>query len=204
MAATVVTTLTFPKSDTVNNKVNSSILKQELDDARLSILVESVSLVGTSVKIGLTGTATTDDETKITAVISAHAGEDFASVPQVAADEALVSDDTGTVIQKLQLSTGALPAGTYLISWYMEIAITSETTGSYACGTLTVQTNSGVGVERAQHNNTEVAWKAMSGAISVTAVAGDDYVVALHYARTGLTGNAARAQRARINVVRIG
>jgi hypothetical protein len=204
MAVTIVTTLTYPRSDTPNDRVNKDILNQELSEASLSVSVLGISISGTDIRIDLSGNASVDDETAINSVIAAHQGSDFSTTTQSSFSEAASSDDTNGIIEKTALSTGLLPAGTYLMSWYMELATTTTTGTTGARGFLNVSKNGAAAVERAQSNNDLNQWVPMSGSLPVTVVDGDSYSMSLSFQRIGIVGNAARAQRARLTLSKIG
>jgi hypothetical protein len=200
----VITTLTYPTSATSTGTANANVLKQELEDASLSVSVGDVVVQGTTITITLSGNASGADETAIDAVVAAHDGAGFIAVPQTVTSEAEASDDTGNEVEKANLQVGPLEAGTYMLQWYMELATTSSTGTTGAQGHLYVDKNGGGAVERGQDNAPDNQWRAMGGGFPFTAVAGDSYEFSLTFERIGVSGNAARARRGRIGVTRIG
>lgn len=207
MAATIYTQLTIPLTDFTSlggNSVNANILKQEFEDAGLTVTVQGVSVSASVVNAQFAGDPTSGDLSAIDAVIAAHTGGDFAATLQRAISEAADSDDTGDEIEKVSLDTGALPAGIYLLGWYLELATTTTTGTSGARGRLQVTKNGGTQTERAQSNAENDQWDPMSGSLSEEVVDGDSYEFALTFERIGVSGNAARAQRGRLTWTRIG
>lgn len=209
MAATIVSSFTYPLTDFTSlggNSVNPNILKQEIeDDATITLTVSSVTKVGSTVKIDLEGNATAAMKTALDSVVAAHEGGNFAVFPQKVSDEDAESDDTGSEVQKASLSTGLMPAGDYRIGWYMEVETTSESSGAtQAQGHFNVSKNGGSSSERGQTNAEHPRWVSMGGTYEGTFVDGDELDLELTYQRVGTSGNAARAQRARITVTRVG
>lgn len=201
----VETKFTYPKSQTVTGNVNNDILRQELEDAGLSVPLNTVYQEGTDVIILLDGNATAADETAASGVVSAHTGEAFAQPPLTAFSEPEVSDDTGSEVEKVSLSTGPLQKGTYIVGWGLELATTTTTGTTVARGSLYVDKNAAGEVERSQHNVDIELWDSgMSGSLAFLAVAGDSYVFSLRFRRVGAASNAARAQRGRITLTKIG
>jgi hypothetical protein len=200
----VITTLTYPTSATSTGTANANVLKQELEDASLSVSVGDVVVQGTTITITLSGNASDADETAVDAVVAAHDGTGFTAVPQTVTSEGEASDDTGSEVEKANLQVGPLEAGTYNLQWYMELATTTTTGTSGAQGHLYVDKNGGGAVERGQDNAPDNQWRAMGGGFPFTAVAGDSYEFSLTFERIGVSGNAARARRGRIGVTRIG
>lgn len=206
MSATIYAQLSYPLSDftTSGGVVNAVVLKQELGDAELSVTVQSVSASDTVANLFFTGDPSDADVAAIDAVVAAHAGTGFSPTLQKEVLLAEDSDDSGDEKVRLTLDTGVQPAGTYLISWRMELAVT-EATGSHACrGHLNVRKNGTGGfTEQAQNNWGEAVWSGFTGALALELVDGDRYEFQLSYERIGAVGNAARVQRARMTWVRL-
>lgn len=201
----VITTLTYSTSATATGTANANVLKQELEDASLSVPVNDVVVQGTTITITLSGNASDADETAVDAVIAAHDGAGFDAVPKTTFSEAEVSDDTGSEVEKVGLSVGPMEAGTYLLGWYMEMATTTNTGTSGAQGHMYVTKNGGSAIERGQHSVGENQWDSgMSGSVPFTVVDGESYSFSLTFERIGVAGNAARARRGRLTLVRIG
>jgi len=206
MTVAIETVLTYPKSDTATGNVNDHILKQELEDASLSVDVDEVVSIGTNVRITLGGLATTDDVTgtgKCDDVIAAHQGDAFEEPPMKAYAESETSDDSGDAVEKVSLSVGPLAAGNYIFGWFMEHSTTTNTGTSASKAIFGVTTNGGAEVERAEDNNGENQYKSFAGSLALEVNDGNTYDLALYHERFGVSGNASKARRARITVVRV-
>lgn len=198
---------TYDMTDFPNDKINSAILTAEVEASSISIPLESISVEEgepDQVTFNFTGSFGGGDEAALDAVVAAHQGDDFTTFPAKVTVEAESSDDSGSEIVKASL-TGILPSpGTYILMWYMEIGVTTTTGSTGVRGKLNVTKNSGSKIERAISHGGESQYKDMSGTFPFIAEAGDTYDFELTYERIGTSGNAAKAQRARIAVVRIG
>lgn len=198
---------TYYMSDFPNNKMNTAILTAEVEDSTISLTLESINLEEGEphqVTFEFTGTFGAGDESALDAVVAAHQGDDFTTMPAKVTVEAESSDDSGSETVKASLP-GVLPSpGTYLLMWYMEIGVTTTTGSTGVRGKLNVTKNGGSAIERAISHGGESQYSDMSGTFPFTAEAGDTYDFELTYERIGTSGNAAKAQRARIAVVRIG
>lgn len=202
MAGTMISMISYPVTDTVNNKVNTQILKQELEDASLSVDVAGVQTVGTTIKISLSGNASSDDFTECDSVIAAHEGADFSSDSQFAKSETESTSDTGSVVDKLTLDSGAMPAGEYMVQWYMEVACTTD--GGEVTGAFRASKNGSALNILGQQSSNNSYWTSMSGSYLFTLVDGDTVDARLSYQRSGTSGNAAKVQRARIFLIKPG
>lgn len=206
MSAIIYAQLSYPLSDFVASSgvVNEPVFKQELDDAGLSVTVQSVSVSDTVCNVFFSGDLLAADITAVDAVVAAHEGEPFGSLLQSELSESLETDDSGDVVVKAARETGPMPAGTFLISWYLEIATTSNTGTSGARGLLYVTKNGGSQIERGISHNSENQFRAFSGSLATSVLDGENYKFELGYQRIGVAGNAARAQRARLTWTRLG
>lgn len=145
------------------------------------------------------GDPTSGDETLFDGAIAAHDSSDFTAPPFLDVSESESSDDSGVPIVKVHLDDIMPMPGDYTLYWYMEIMTTTTTGSSGARGILNV-TKNGSKVERARHHNSENQERNMSGAFPFTVTAGEVYSFELTFERIGASGNAARAQRARLAV----
>lgn len=204
MSGTPITIITYPITDTVNSKVNTFILNQELDDAGLSVPVTGVSVAGTTIRIDLSGNATAADQALCDTTVAAHEGDDFSPEAQALAKEDEVSDDSGSVIDRLVMDTGALSEGAYLLIWYMEVASTTPATTGGVRGALRIGPYGNGLTIRAEINTALNEWLPMSGILPVTVKNGSRFDIRLSYLRTGDAGDPARVQRARLSVVKPG
>lgn len=143
-------------------------------------------------------------EADAAAVVAAHDGLAFAPAIQRNTLEAQASDDSGNEVVRLFLDTGPLPAGDYVLSWYLEAATTADTGDSSVQAMLYASKNGSARVERGQANYTGDQWgPPFSGTVPATVQDGDRYRFELCFRRLGLAGNAARVQRARLGWVRL-
>jgi hypothetical protein len=204
MAATIISRFTYPNSDFTSlggNPINNSVLAQEIeDDATITLPVASVVSLGTDTQIELLGNATAAMKTALDTLVADHEGGSFAIFPQSSSDDSETNEgDTGTETTKVTHSTGLMPAGTYLVTWYMEVRL--DTDGGSAAGVvarLKVE-----GTERAQTATEKAQYVHFSGSKRLTVVDGQEYDIDLTYQRSG-AGYTAYAQRASIDIMRIG
>lgn len=202
MAATKTTTLYYPITDTANDQVNTAVLKQQLVNAALSVTVGNVWLSGANVFIELLGLATSGDITAVDGVIAAHQGDSFATIPIYVSSEAESNDDTGSEIQKLELVSGVLPAGSYVLGWHIEHRMTSVTSTSICKAFLTMAKNGAAEGEISQNHNDLIVNTNFGSAFPFQVLDGETYTFRLKYQRVGASGNAARCRRARMSLLK--
>lgn len=198
---------TYNRTDftTSSGEINSLTLKREMNAAGISVVCTGVGPFDTGCSVETDGDPTAGDLTLMAAVVAAHTGEWFAAELQKVASESEDPDDTGDEVLKVSLSTGILQKGTYLITYSMEVCLTSDggtTTGARAL--FKVNTNGGGYVERGQHNNSKAFWQKFAEPYMIDCEDGDSFVFGLLFARIGTSGNAARARFARIGIRKIG
>lgn len=198
MTTSIFTKLNCDLTDTVNNKVNTKILEQELDSATLSVSVAGVTASGTTIRIELEGNPTTTDVTTCNTVVAAHEGLDFSSKAQFVQAEEEFSDDSGDVIDRLVLGTGALANGKYMLNWSMGVASSTAETTSGIRGALRMSINGGALEIIGETNTTANGWLSMSGFLPLPVKDGDQVDIRLSFLRTGASGDPARVQFARI------
>lgn len=202
MTASITSTFLYPDSDFTSlggNPINPAILKQEIVDSSVSIPVASVVGIGTNVRIDLTGNATAADKTELDSVVANHAGGDFAVFPQNEADETETNEgDTGVETTKVSLNTGLMPAGTYLVTWFMEVKLNSD--GGSSAGVV-ARLKVG-GTQRGQTSTEKAQYVCFSGTKRLTVEDGQQFNIALTYQRLG-AGYTAYAQNASIDITRI-
>lgn len=129
------TTIKTPLATLPNIRANVDILRQEIVNSGVTPNPSQVYLAGTDVIVTWDELLTAAEEVSANAVITAHAGDAFASVPQQAA----AHDDlwaqpplttSSTAWQTiLQHDSGYLPEGTYLLQWTAEMRISPEGAG---------------------------------------------------------------------------
>ena len=203
MAVSLFTSLKYPLSDTLNSKVNPKILEQELTASELSITLSGVELSGTTIRIDIIGIISQEDVDTIDAVVAAHEGADFNSETQFMREESELSDDTGGIIDRLILETGALSAGDYRLDWYMEVASTDPGELSGVRGALRAALNGNALQILGEIETNENGWSPMSGSLPLTVVDGDSAEIRLSFIRTGDAGDPARTQRARVFLIKL-
>jgi hypothetical protein len=206
---TVRTNFYYAVSETANDKVNTAILKQELEElppGSLSVSVLSVVTNGTSITIVLGGNATASDEDSVDAAVAAHEGEDFEPVPAFEFSEAESDDsgDRGIEQTKASLNVGPLSVGTYLIAYNMECYLNLASTTSRVQGRLFINKNNDSPVERAECNNAElVPLNPLAGSFPMAVKDGETISVSLRFQQMGAVDNIAKARRARISVIKV-
>jgi hypothetical protein len=209
MAATIISRFTYPNSDFTSlggNPINNAVLAQEIeDDVTITLAVGAIVSAGTDTQIELEGNATAAMKTALDSIVANHTGGNFSTFPKKANDDTEESDDTGNPVQKVSLSTGLMPGGEYLLTWYMELKLTSDGgTVTAARAHANLSKNGAAAVEQAQTNTPQAEWLAFSGSHVAVVVDGDELDLELTYERVGTSGNAARVQRGRLTITRIG
>jgi hypothetical protein len=207
MAGSTTTTREYPFSDTPNTKVNVSILQAEAVAAGPygggAISEVAVATQGTDVYLTFDGLLEAADETTLDGVIAAHQGEDFSLLPETEFSETESTDDSGAEQTKLTLSSGPLPEGSYILSWYCEIKTAGEVAGTAAQARLFVDKNGGGEVERGEKSWQYPQYNQFSGSMPFSAKAGDTYDLRIAYERIGGTSNPVSIQRARLGIARL-
>lgn len=202
MSATISTIFRYPVFDTANHGFNYTIFMAQLAAKNLSIPINYVDRVeNDDIRIVLIGLATSEDKTKIDAAIATHSGVDFVALPVSVAALAETNDnDSGIEQEKLALQVGPLENKEYLFSWSMEGAVTTNVyppvTGCRM--RLYSSKNGNPFIEQSVSNTASNQWLSWGACIPIAASAGDTFSFKLTYQRIGSSGNAARAQRARL------
>lgn len=200
MSATIITTVTYPITDTASDQVNTAILKQELEDASLSQSVGNVTLAGSNVMIEMLGLIVTADVTAMDAVIAAHDGDEFIELPVTDAAFSLTSDDTGSFVEKCSIEAGPLQAGLYGVNWHCVHALTTTDVDSGSEVRITRQKNGGAVVEVSQDINRTGDFREVGAGAFLEVNDGDTYAFTLEYRRIGDAGNAAQIKSAWITM----
>lgn len=205
----VKTVFDYDVTVTANDKVNTGILKSELEAAdtpALTVGVDSVKVEGTTIFVSLDGNATDADETVVDTVVAAHQGDDFIPVPAFEFSEAQTDDggDEGNEQIKASLNVGPLQGGLYLIAWFMECYLASSSTTSRVQGRVFVSKNGDTPVERGECNNNEpVPYAPLAGSFPMQVAAGETISVSLRFQQLGAVDNTAQARRGRLSVIRL-
>lgn len=204
MSATIQTVYTYPITDTLNDTVNPGTLYDELSDAGLSVSVGNVSLFGSNVLIQLLGDADAADLALVDAVIAAHEGNDYATLPIIYYEnETAVTDDTGSEIEAVTLNTGPLHAGKHMVHWSAEIASTDTTGTPGAKMRCSLQREGQTEYSKGESTNDTPAWRHVAVPFMFHASEGQRFTLRIYYQRTGSSGNAAKLRRARIAIHKI-
>jgi len=170
-----------------------------LEAAAAGVTLTTVSSDGDDVICDYTGT-----ESVLDSVVAVHTGEGFFKVPVLENVEADSSDDSGSTIDKVTLTTSMLAEGTYFLSFSMEHSTTSVTGTSGSRALFEVTKNGGSATERNQDNNSENVWKLFAAGYAFEVDAGDYYTFKLQHKRIGTSGNPSKVQRARITLAKLG
>jgi len=204
MANQITTRLVYAVSDTNNGVLNDSVLTQQINESAVSTSVSKITLPGTSFIVEMGDLLEASEVAIIDGLVAAHVGADFDVLPISEQSNNETSDDTGDEVVKVSLFTGILAEGSYNISWHMEHATTiiTGTTGSRAA--LYARKNSRDFIEYSQDANGENQFKLFSSSVILSANPGDSYEFELRHERIGASGNASRAQRARLHFNQIG
>jgi hypothetical protein len=203
------TKFTYPKSQTVSGVVNDAILKQELDDAGLSVPVNTVYQQGSDVVIIMVGNATAADETAVGGVVSAHEGssfsEDFQRAEENTQQDTLADNDPITVVE---LMSGPLRAGAYDVEWYGEHKLSAATAGGATKLLAQIGRNGATPSTRgADSKPAHWDWGQVFGKLPFGNIKdGETIDVRLQLQRQGggLTTETAQCQRVRIFLTRVG
>lgn len=206
----MATSATYAITEFPNSKINAAVLANQVKASSISVnflsigteVIEDVE----QVTFYFDGDLLAGDIIILDNIVDNHLGTDFTVFPQKDVSEGESSDDSGNEVVKVALQN-LLPAqGTYLLMWYQEISTTTTTGNSGARGILKVKKNSVI-TERGLTHNGEHLYRNMSGSFIFTINpedVGGIYSFALYYRRIGVSGNAAKSQRGRIAVARIG
>lgn len=202
MAVTVVTAYTYPITDTLNDEVNTAILKQELDDATgLTVSVGNVNVSGSNVVIEMLGDAVAADETIVAGVVAAHEGDEFVETPLEESNNGTIATTDGSDTEVLSLETGPLPDGKYLVSWGVEYGMTLVSPVAEARIYFKTQKNSDAAVTRFQSAAYTNKWHHFGGSDMLTINNGNSYTLSLSIIADN-TSNPAEARKRRIAIVK--
>jgi len=185
-------------------EVNVGIFAQELqDDASVVEKPTNVYKSGTTVTVEWV--AVTVSQGTIDAVdadVAAHVGGGYATPPVTENLEAETSDDSGDEQTRLELDSGLLPAGNYLLGWYSEVKLDAEVANSAVAVRLYVTKNGGTEQERGTCVWPYSQYHDFAGSFPFVAADGDRYELRLAWERLGASSNPAFIQRARLFVQR--
>lgn len=204
MSATIVTTYTYPITDTPNDQVNTGTLADELNEAGLGVSVGNVNVAGSNIIIELLGDATSSDLALVDAVIAAHQGVEYSETPIFDyTTETAVDDDTGNEILAKTLESGPLHGGKYMVHWSWEVATTSAAAGE-AKAWCSLQREGKTEYNKGEISNPTNKWQHTAVPFMFAAADGQNFFMRIYYQRTGTSGNAARLRRFRIAIKKVG
>lgn len=194
MTASTTTTVSYPKSDTATGNINNAILKRELEDVELSVVVNDVREQGTIVQIDFGGLVSTGDLAMIDSVVEAHQGGTVTPETKQVSDESEEANATTTWLTRATLTTGLLVGGTYEVQWFAEIAMDSGQGGTTEAEIL-------VGEELVYSVATSgTSWFPLGGLRYVDVKVGDAIEVALRFRKSGSQADMAKIRRSRLAV----
>lgn len=200
MSASSQSQLSYPLADFVasGGVVNPVVLQQEMVDAGLSVEVNSVSVSDTLANLFFLGMILAADVLLVDAVVAAHTGSAFQPRHQKATSEAASSQDTTTDTEKVSLSTGVLAAGSYVVSWYAEISVTSVVANTGVSAGFVATKNGGADVEAGRSVNDLTVYCSFSGSYQFDVLDGEHFTFTVVFKRLGASSNPAKIRRARI------
>lgn len=203
MVATIKTEYTYPITDTANDQVNTGTLSDELNDAGLSVTVGTVRVSGSNIIIELIGDAVPADLALADAVIAAHQGDDYASLPIAHYEhETAETDDTGSAVEIVSFDSGPLHAGKHMIHWSGEIASTDATGTPGVKITVSLQREGQTEYNKGEATNDTPNWRHVTVPFIFHSAEGQRFTFRIYLQRTGSAGNPAKIRRARISLHR--
>lgn len=188
-----------------NSLFNAAVLADQIAAATaIGRRLSYTTLTGVTVSLAFPGPVVGAAKTALDAVVAAHQGAPYGSLPQSDAQAGELSNNTGTDATALALPLPPLPQGAYLLTWTCEIAATSNVadTGVRAA----IQSN--ISGSFADHYEQNVAaptvagtfWTVFTGSIVANVPSGASPTVRLRWRRLGASSNPALIRRCRIAV----
>jgi hypothetical protein len=189
---------------TSSSDPNVGIFTQELqDDTNVVEKPTNVYRSGTTITVEWVGvTVSQGTVDAVDADVAAHVGGGYASPPITEILEAETSDDSGDEQTRLELDSGLLPAGNYLLGWYSEVKLNAVVTNTAVAVRLYVNKNGNGEVERGLCTWPYPQYHDFAGSFPFVAADGDRYELRLAWERLGASSNPAFIQRARLFIQR--
>lgn len=182
---------------------NAEIFQVELANASWSGAVPSVSVQGSTVTVLFLYLPTSGDISTLDGLVSAHVGGTLVGNFLTEIDETESAGlDSTTLTQRLELTSGLLASGNYILSWYIEGRTTSVLANSGVFLELQVDLGGGY-VARAEESSDLSTYTHLAGSLPVSRNAGQILNAQLMYRRLGGTSNPVFVQRARLALMRI-
>ena len=202
-------------ADTANQRVNPSIMAQQLEDAAYpsggafqgvitmggesqSSGVIDASSIPASMTVSWQNALDAADEAAQIALVAAHQGQAFGPIVQRDAAEAVQSTTLNALQVALAATAQPLPAGKYLLAVYCETRMSAVVANSGVEAQVDYDRGAGF-VNVAEDNWGEAQWHAFSAAGIVTLQSGDTPTLRVRYRRIGAL-NTAEIQRVRMSI----
>jgi len=180
--------------DFPNQAVNTDVLTAEIEGSSITTALVGISVLNDDVDITFVDALSGADKTTLDGIVAAHQGVAFSDTVQRVFSEAESTTTDTSYQEKLTLSTGPLPEGDYLISWYCEIGVDTLLGGSGVFAQVTYN-----GTERGFTSSSSDFYRSFSGSAIVQLSAGDSPTIAINWRRVGAS-NTAKIRRARLLV----
>lgn len=178
--------------DFPNQAINEDVLTAEIQGSSISTPLVGISVSGDDVDIIFQDALSAGDKTTLDGLVAAHQGVPFSDTVQRAFSEGESQTTSTDYQEKLSLSTGPLPQGDYLVSWYCEIGVDTLLGGSGVFAQVTYN-----GTERGFTSSDSDFYRSFSGSAIVQLSAGDSPTIAINWRRVGAS-NTAEIRRARL------
>lgn len=182
-------------TDFPNQKVNSDLLEQEIDESSISTALSYIFTEGDVCDIWFDDVLSGPDQTTLDGLVAAHQGTDTDNATQTAkAWGSSGTTDTNWQL-KLELNSTPLKKGTYEVSWNAEIKMTTGGMGDHVEVHMSVD-----GTQQAETHDYEIDWHHFGGAIAFDFKEADTPEIKLKWRRVGAGGDNAKIRRAALTL----
>lgn len=183
--------------DFPNDKVTPCCFKNEIDGSAITPTLISIHTKGDNCDCWFDDALSGGDEAIFDGLVAAHQAPDLKDATQTETSGSESTTEETDYQTKLTLNSDPLIAGTYLISWNLEVRVSDEGLG---CGVRTqVECDS---VERSEDNWDKEYWHHNNGSAILDFADGDTPVVKVNYKVLGGGGDTVRIRRARVTLMR--
>ena len=189
---------TYQLTEFPNHIVNAPVLAAQIAAASLSVPLSAAPvLTGSAVVLTFTGTLLAADITALNAVVAAHTGAAFGTTLIQVSDLTETTTAGGVLVSKLTLTSGPLPAGTYLGTLNCEHFPETVVANAYSYAALSYNT-----IVIYEDTWNLVTPHIFSVAVPFTVVDGIIVTLLLQFKNSGSV--TAHCRRARLCLVKIG
>jgi hypothetical protein len=171
----------FSISDTLNGKVNSTLLTNEIANSGIITTLKRIDTVFSTDKLNIVFTSglPQNEFTTLSGVVAAHEGSKlFSDGFKIKIDNTELWTDTTAFSGVLTLKSGKLSAGRYIVTWYSEIAVTDDSNGDASQVRVLIN-----GVVVGVSSNRTEDWQSFSGPARITIVDGQEATITMEVRR---------------------